>query len=96
MEMSIMTDAGEMGLGGMGRLMKDGANGYGPVYKRSGTFNRGSSFRVEKLSSTEFDLVNIDGEDWEYKKFVKTEIIPQGLEVLFDAKTHFLEKQTFL
>jgi hypothetical protein len=97
MEMLYMSNTAEMGLGGMGRMLKSGADGVGPAYNSSFDIHRGSDFRVEKIGNPdEESLTLIDGEDWAFKKFVKASTVREGLEVFFDAETFFREKEAFV
>ena len=49
MEMNIMTDEGQMNLGGMGRMLKDGADGISSIYRKTFAVHRGREFRVEAV-----------------------------------------------
>ena len=76
MEMMFMNAEGEMGLGGMGRMLKEGADGTSSIYRNTMTTHRGREFRFEKVGNEAECLTLIDGEDWSFKKFVKASIVP--------------------
>ena len=70
--------------------------GIGPAYDDDGRWIRGTKLRVEKKGELAGPVpISIDGEPWTFKRFYTVEVIPEGVEYMFNGATYFKKHRVF-
>jgi len=66
--------------------------------------NRGKNFKIQFKDIVKGDpkddrqaerMISVDGEVWEYQKFVSMKVLDEGIEYLFDARRYFKGFKSF-